>query len=450
VDTKKDKHTAPRIAIIGGGFSGAMALVNLVNLARMPLDIDWFEPREMPGRGIAYRTKDHNHLLNVQAARMGAFPDRPDDFFQWLKTRDGQKSAAAIYPNTIKPDSYLPRALYGVYLEGVVKAAREKAISKNITINLHAKTITALDFQNYDAIVLATGNLPPRDFKFSTAIPDGWNYNFSTLPEKSGVVIIGTGLTMIDTVITLKHRGYEGAITAISRNGLMPVIHNHAQAYPAWGWVQSPQTAPRSALGLLRGLKAEVRKAQIKGYDWRAVIDSLRPVTQIIWQNLDETEKKKFMRRLSSFWNIHRHRVAPEIADQIAQMQKQNRLKIIAGTLTDINTVQSAYNVVYRARRKRDAQSLKAGLVLNCTGPDYSVKSAPLLAGLTPGPLGMGLAINADGSAANTAPGRIYPMGALLVGELLECTAVPELRAQARDIALNLLQNLDFMYAGAH
>ena len=477
----------PHIAIVGGGFSGAMVLANLVAQAKTALTIYWYEASENRATGIAYSTSESVHLLNVRADRMGAWADAPDDFFRWLQSPEG-KAHSARYSNhaTWNAESFVPRALYGNYLQHVVAEALRRAAEKSIDIQrVHAEVVDATHTSNgglmlgvlqageaqqqaVDALVLATGNLPPKAFGFEAGliehahayVPDVWHMpaghcypqQVHTLPEDATIAIIGTGLTMVDTVLTLQARGYRGNIIAISRHGLLPAAHANCNAYPAWEWVNAPAQAPRTALGLLVRLRKEIRFAAAHHYDWRSVIDSVRPVTTPLWAQLEMPEKRRFLRKLLTFWNVHRHRMAPEIAAQIQALRESKRLKIIAASIYYMGSDAEGLTLAYRRRGSSTLETLRPTLVLNCTGPtsDVAASDHRLLKNLrdrqlvTIGPLRAGIETTRYGTASGLSS-AIYPMGSLLVGERLESAAVPELRQQAASLATQMLES----FAGA-
>jgi uncharacterized NAD(P)/FAD-binding protein YdhS len=488
------KPDETRIAIVGGGFCGAMAFVNLIKQSHGPYIIDWYEPRDSLGTGIAYSTSLSSHRLNVRADRMGALANQPDHFWQWIQSEAGQAKIAAIWPEggEIKPDSFVPRPLYGAYLRDVVAESLRDAKRKEIKVTIHHSTVTDAKPTSdgssrllllaeekkqkievlTDALILATGNLPPRSHGFTRGlltgkenyIDDVWNplpdglypHRVGELSADAEIVIIGTGLTMVDTVLTLRQFGYKGTVTAISRHGLLPAAHATGNvSYPAWEWVVEPQYASRTALGLLKGLRAEIAKAEAQGISWHAVIDSLRPVTQILWKSLPLAEKRKFMARLLTLWNVHRHRMAPEIFQEIRTAQQSGALKIIPGRIYYVGSDKDGVTVAYRRRGTNRVETLRPALVLNCTGPDYDIATSDhaLLKNLrdreliTVGPLRAGIEVSAIGTAKNKLSSAIYPLGMLMVGELLETTAVPELREQAARTAKSVL---DRLRSGAH
>lgn len=477
-----------RIAIVGGGFSGAAVLIHLVRRATCPMTIEWFDVGNALGQGVAYSTGFNSHLLNVAAERMGAMADQPEGFYQWLKTAKGSTRAARIWPeHDVTPDAFVPRMLYAEYLAHLVDEAFEQASAKGMQVNIHRAQVSdaklySTDSQQMlltygeqkqemlvDALVLATGNLPPRKFRFQAGIisaaqdyvADVWKImadpefagRVAALPAEAEIVIIGSGLTMVDSVLTLKALGYKGRVTAVSRNGLMPASHAEQDDYPQWSWITDPHSAPTTAYGLLRGLRAEVRQASAKGYDWRTVVDSLRPVTQVLWQQLNVNEKRKFLTRLSTFWSIHRHRMAPEVCNELKAWQEAGRLNVVAGAIYHAGEEQGRLTLSYRMRRSNEMITLHPVLVLNCSGPEYDIAASGhvLLKNLrdrhliTVGPLRVGIEVNETGSAKGNAPETLFPVGPMLAGEYLECTAVPELREVASEVADAIIRRVDII-----
>lgn len=479
-----------RVAIVGGGFSGVAVVANLVRQARRPLTIDWFDKGASLAQGVAYSTKDAAHLLNVRAVRMGALAGQPDGFYQWLTSPQGADQVKKWYRGKVEPASYVPRALYACYLHHLVEESLRIARNKGIQVNITRATVSDAVLFNaeaqqllltvehpgigrrevlVDAMVLATGNLPPRKFGFQSGIIDKRNdyvadiwsavqdpafaARIAALPVESEILIIGTGLTAVDTVLTLRASGFRGKMIALSRTGVWPTVHQSHDEYPAWSWVQEPRLAPATAFGLLRGLRKEVREAAQAGHDWRAVIDAIRPVTQVLWRQLSTQEKRKFLDRLSTFWNIHRHRMAPDVAEVIHSLMQQGTLRSVAGSMYYVGSDKAGLTVSYRKRRTHQIETISPALVINCTGPESDIAHSDhtLLKALrdreliTVGPLRVGVEVDGNGGASGMAPDAVFPVGPLLAGEFLECTAVPELREVAGTTAAQVLRRVDLI-----
>jgi uncharacterized NAD(P)/FAD-binding protein YdhS len=73
------------VAVVGSGFSAIALTINLLRSLPPTASIAVIGDDRGFGRGTAYRTEFYLHRLNVPAARMSVFPDKPDDFVEWLK-----------------------------------------------------------------------------------------------------------------------------------------------------------------------------------------------------------------------------------------------------------------------------------------------------------------------------------------------------------------------------
>jgi uncharacterized NAD(P)/FAD-binding protein YdhS len=491
-------NTRKRVAIIGGGFSGALTLVQMVKQAvdgEQGVVIDMIEPHDVLGQGVAYGTHDIAHLLNVRAGNMGAFADDVGHFYTWLRSDAGQQACQGVWSavHKVSPQDFVPRSVYAIYVDALVQDALRIAKNNGIEVRHHrahavdAKEvsvhgasqleITLADVNSQqehlvsaDMVVLATGNLPPRKHAFISddvmqsasyihdmwhaMQDDTWAARISALRAEDTVVIIGTGLTMVDSVLSLRSLGYRGNIVAISRSGWLPHAHDEAGVapYPAWAWCLHPESAPNTALGLLVGLRQEIRTAAAQGYDWRRVIDSLRPVTQQLWAQLPVAQKKKFYARLFTLWNIHRHRMSPDIATKIHNLQRDGVLKVVAGRITQVDstTEDGLLNVKYiYSHNKNVLANIDTKMLVNCTGPDYRIHASghALLQRLLEkgfiqeNPLGIGITMTTQHLAQGSASTALIPVGTLRIGEMLECTAVPELRQQVYDVACRITQH---------
>lgn len=451
-----------------------MLAVQLAHQSSKPIHITLYDADGQFARGVAYSTKDRSHLLNVRADRMGAFEDRPDDFYHWLLAYEFQWRAnhPELQSLIVLPEAFMPRLLYGDYIAHLLEAANQNA--NGVTIERIKTEVTDADTTNEGIVmtlkdgsrhnatymVLALGSLPTAQHGVTEAILRNSRYtSVMWLPpigsilsqiglqnETGPIVIIGTGLTTIDAIVSLRGKGYSGKIIAVSRHGLLPEPHQPSVApYPPFLF---PTKAPTTALGIVRVIRHEIRDAKEKNIDWRSVIDALRADTPALWAQLSEKERKKAL-RLLSFWNVHRHRMPPSSAALIAREIAENKLVIVAGSLKKIEETKEGLSVKIRGRGG-NMQTFDAAHVINCSGPQMNIAASdnPLLLHLlkswtiTSGPLQLGLAADDNGRVKGNAPARIYALGPLLVGERLETVAVPELRKQAGELARTLLATL--------
>ena len=446
----------PRIAIVGAGFTGTLLAVHLLREARTPVIIHLFEQHGWFGRGVAYSTGNPSHLLNVRVANMSAFPDDPADFLLWLWRFDYHVDGLPIPPSG---HAFVPRGVYGNYLEDTLSAAR-KAAAPGVDCETRAIEVVgvrrirdryALSFRGaapaaYDHVALCIGNLPPAlpcqavgDLDFPRYIADPWHEpGLTELAPNARVAIIGTGLTAVDVVLSLLDQGHTGLIIALSRRGLIPHSHQQTRRYTDF---LANEPAPETTLRLFVRLRAEIRKAEAAGYDWRSVIDAFRPHTERCWRALPEAERRRFLRHVRSYWEVHRHRMAPQAAERLWSAFRKGQLLRRKGRLTGIAEDGSNLVLRFRSRGGRSAHSLRAAHIVNSSGPQFDVSRLdhPLVVsalhhGLArPDPLGLGLEVTPDfrmvGADGKLAPG-LLALGPIARGGCWESTAVPELRSQ--------------------
>jgi uncharacterized NAD(P)/FAD-binding protein YdhS len=457
------------IAIIGGGFCGTLTAVNLARLSAEPLRVVLINCQYPAARGVAYGTKREEHLLNVVARNMSAFPDLPSHFVDWLRTR----TEFADIPLAELRDQFIPRRVFGDYLQDLLFwHTHPPGASALVQIDLLHEEAVDIVPRNQSAtvvlkgggtvqaerVLLATGNLAPRDI-LPTGSPSDhpayfcnpWRAWQDHLPDSSeDVVLIGTGLTMVDAFLTLRSLDWKGKIHAVSRSGLLPISHFKGSDYPDF-----PPAEPWK-LGLAP-LKAQVEehcgRLRELGQNPAVIVDKLRPFTQRIWRTFSLAEKEEFNRRYRTRWNVVRHRIPPAIAAQISAARSSGALDIIQGKIAAVQADGRRLKITIDAAGN-STQVLTAGLLLNCTGPRESFSSAtgPLFRHLfergliRADKLDMGIDVTPDFAVIDQddqPSSLLFAVGPLLKGTLWETTAVPELRAQAHQVAELFLADED-------
>ncbi len=461
---------SPHIVIIGGGASGTLVAANLLRLAPGPLAITLVERQAQVARGVAYSAWSDDYLLNVPVEKMGAFPDEPEGFFKWVEQRRGLEGV----PTDVVKGAFLPRRLYGAYLADVLEAARSTGATKGVTVQVTQDE--AIDIQEMpssgakielrtgrqldaDLVVLALGNLPGEyPLRKSTPFYHGPRYLHQPWSASAldgirfdqDVLVVGMGLTAIDVILTLERRGFRGTVHSLSRRGLRPQVHAPNAPVPPF---LDPAIAPRSIRLLVKRVRKKVREVQASGGNWRAVIDALRPVTPQLWAQLDWTERARFMRHVRPFWDIHRHRLAPSVHARVEAMVSSGRLLFHAGRIEELREIPGAAQVAFRRRGTQERITLTVDKVINCTGPrsDYSKYQHPLFVNLLArglidhDPLALGIAASERGEVyryRGPETGWMFTLGTPLKGTLWECTAMPEIRAQAPRLAALLIERL--------
>jgi uncharacterized NAD(P)/FAD-binding protein YdhS/glyoxylase-like metal-dependent hydrolase (beta-lactamase superfamily II) len=455
------------IAIIGGGFSGIMVAIHLLQNANTPLCINLIERQIEVGTGVAYSTSIYDHLLNVPAGKMSAFPDQPDHFLTWLKQQENR------YPTLghVTATAFVHRAIYGDYLQAILSdvvtnlssparleriTAEANAIEPTDTLSEGGAWVQLSTGESLYAnqVVLALGNFPanlPAPLKglSDRHVKEAWVWDATDkLDPDDAVLLVGTGLTMVDLVMTLRQQGHRGKIYASSRHGLLPQRHQLGTAYPLFLEVEQ---APKTTRELLQRVRQAIAHVALQGQDWRAVIDSLRPITQALWQRLPVKEQQRFLRHVKSYWEVCRHRIAPRAADGLEELLQLGQLTYYAGRIQTCQTSDHGVEVAICQRGTKDYVDLQVQRIINCTGSngDYSVLRHPLVVSLQEQRLirphvltgidtvANGEIVDADGNISNW----LYTLGTARKGNLWETTAVPELRVQAQALALTLLRS---------
>ena len=448
-----------RITIIGGGASGTLLALNLLKYTGdRRLEINLVEKRPHIGRGVAFSTEEDAHLLNVPAAKMGAYADDIEHFHRWLNENEMDYSATA----------FVPRRIFGEYLREQLEKANETK-AENVELNIFDDEAVNVRFEGGKAhvqllsgdhiysekVALAFGNfLPPHptvlDQSFVNSpkyFQDPWTPEvLDSIKPEDNILIVGTGLSMVDVTMQLYKLRHKGLINAISTRGQLPAVHKLGFTYPSF--YEEIKGATR-VTDILKTVRAHSKKADADGSDWRAVIDSLRPVTQQIWLDLPLAEKKYFMQHLSRYWNVARHRMAPEAALIIDELRGTGQLQILKGRLQKITWEDGIGFDVRYATIGLD-QYVHADVIINCIGSEsrFDQLDSRLVKNLIDAgmircdDLRFGLDATPDGHLKGTdgqPSDMLYTLGTALKGVLWESTAIPEIRVQASNLAHKLV-----------
>lgn len=453
----------PTIVVIGGGFSGAAVAAQLLRRGR-PARVILANRFGPIGRGVAYGTRLEAHALNVPAGAMSALPDDRDHFVRWARTRD----------DGIRADSFVSRRIYGEYLESLLRDSEQHAprsarleklvgVARDVEVRPDgesAEVVFAGARVAADRVVLALGNYSPSNpaafggefYETERYVRDPWVRGaLDVVRPGESVLMIGTGLTMMDIALDLAARGVRLPLFAVSRHGLLPRAHRTGGAAPGPDALPPGLDGPpRSVARYLRLVRCHVEGRAAAGGDWRDVIAALRPITPALWMGLTQEERTRFLRHLRPFWDVHRHRAAPETARAFEKMLSAGDVSVRAARILGYRPVANEVEVTIRPRGAVEAGRVHVHRVVNCTGPSTDVRRVgdvllDALLGrrlLRPDPLNLGVETAADGAVLDAAgrPSRVlYLVGPLLKADYWEATAVPELRQHAARLAERLL-----------
>ena len=448
------------IIIVGGGYSGTMLAVNLLkNITKQEIKITIINEGNSFSRGLAYQAWDDNFLLNVPAGNMSALDSMPNNFVEYCKQIDP----------AFNEGSFVSRRIYGDYLEKTLEVAEREAgsginrifgqvVTLQKNLNENGFNLHLADGQILQAgkVVLALGHFLPNSLSILETFKTDANYlsnpwDFSKLdklPKNLPVLIIGTGLTAIDTLFRLTSV-FQREVILISRKGLHPQGHRVTPKLPLFN--NFPSYLNQSNLTVrncFRALRNEVSRRNLKGGDWRDVINELRAYTPEIWARFSNKEKKRFLDHVVRFWDIHRHRIAPIAFQRFEKLLNSNQVKINVGRITKCSKIKNGFEI--DLRQGEEIKKFFVGGIVNCIGPnsDLSTISSPLISQLLKDGLisqdvtKVGLMVSDEyeviGSDGVNIP-NLYYVGPMLKAKFWEAIAVPELRQHARKVAERLL-----------
>jgi uncharacterized NAD(P)/FAD-binding protein YdhS len=428
-----------RVVVVGAGFAGSATAVALVRrFGPRSLDVALVERSGSFGRGIAYSTRDPQHLLNVPVSAMSAVHGDSDHLLDWAR-RTGVAASR---------ETYLPRGVYGDYLEDLLATTgdRVRRIHDEVVAIGDGGVSTRGGLRlEADAVVLAAGPSSPAAPGPTAAVAghpgyvaNAWDHDaIRALAGRERVLIVGTGLTMVDAALSLTGDGPGPEMLAIARHGEPPRVHLEQPSKPGDAPIRPGEHDTADALA------ERVETLAREAADWRLVIDSLRPVTAGIWRALPPAEQAAFFARHSRRWEVHRSRIAPQVGARMAELQEAGRLRVAAGALDDVRAAGDRIDV------RIGDQRLQVDGIVNASGPAWDCRKgdSELIKGMleagtaAPGPLGLGLRATADGALIDRdgrVSARLFTLGALLRGELWETLAVAEIREQAHAIAARI------------
>ncbi len=472
---------AERVAIVGGGASGTVAAAHLLREPRgHPLEVELIDRDGEFGRGVAYATTDPLHLLNVPAVRMGAVSGHPEHFHEWLAANGHEEPEAA----------FMTRGLYGDYLLALLADAERSCTGA--VLNRRIGEVVAIDAGggadrpvasaavvdrpqapatgvrltfadgetlDVDRVILALGPLSggdpipvPEELKAAGQwIGDPWAPGaLDEARDSDSVLIVGTGLTMVDVCLSLSKGERGPRIRAVSRHGLVPKRHRRdltrLRRFPV-------PLEDGSLDQVVAAVIEQMCRVAQQGDDWRDVIDSMRPASPTIWKALRLEDKRRFLTELQRIWDVHRFRMAPDVADRLEELTAAGRVSFDADSIAALEYQcgeRPSVRVSLRTPGQHDLETLEVDRVINCTGAgcDLRRQAPPLLqsllgAGLARADaLGLGLDVDEDGAlldAAGRPSDRVFVVGALRKGVEWEAIGITEIRDHSAAVATRLV-----------
>jgi uncharacterized NAD(P)/FAD-binding protein YdhS len=450
-------------AIIGGGLSGTLTAIKLLQKSDEPIVIHLFEKDYTQlFKGVAYSSQLGHQLLNVPANHMSLYQEQPNHFCDWLHNNGHQFS----------PNEFVPRNLFGDYLAEEINHAQQKYPQHQLIVHqTEVLQINSIGIESFEIISdnkvstilanevwLCTGNFKPMDLKntpknvkaSSGYISNPWDgRQMTNIHPEATVLIIGSGLTMVDQVLSLHKKNHRGKITVVSRRGFAPQPHGTAQPY---NFSTIPDFTQTRLVEIMRWFNGEINTAKLKGFDWRSVINALRDYAPVIWKNLSDADKKSFLSHLRPFWEIHRHRVPLDSWQKLQLLIVEGKLEIIAARIKLMEKSGGKIKIRVKPRNVNHSIELTFDWVINCTGPESMNKdiSSPLFSSLLnqglvqADSMGIGLLVSDELLAINMNGKEVaglHIIGPPGKGGLWECTALREIKLQTEKIGKRQYQH---------
>lgn len=445
-----------RVAIIGGGFSGAsLARCLAMESNTAPGDIVVFEPRASLGAGLAYDVPDCTLRLNVAAHRMRALPDRPDAFLSFLQSsgrtcRDADSiTGTDIYARRSDFAAFMNAVLEPFLADGTIDHRRERVVSvarqagQWHIIGDGGTSLIA------DAVAIAIGNPAatlPRSLAHLSTLDSRLMTDAARIHEierYDRVLVVGAGLTALDFLSALEARGHAGPVTILCRSGLLPQPHARS-AYEPFGEFTSP--CAKTSRALLHEVREVIAEAGKAGLPWHSVFDALRKQGQNIWRGLPAEEQRRFMRHLRRRYETHRFRMPPQNEALMRDMLAEGRLERLCGQIERCSDRRGALEVGIRVKPDGRLMRQVFERVAIATGPDQQrhFSNQPWLEGLrlsghvVSAQNGLGIACDVESRALDingTAADNLFVIGPPTRATFGEITGAPEIAAQAAGLA---------------
>ncbi|MGB3335964.1 MAG: FAD/NAD(P)-binding protein [Devosia sp.] len=439
----------PSVTIVGGGASGVLLAAHLLRNPDADIRVTLIERRGEFGQGLAYSASQRDHKVNVPARGMSAFADDPDHFWRWLQQRG--------YPSARGSWVFVPRRLYGAYLEhvlgeaGKTKLGRLLIMSEEVMAVREGKTGIETVLANGTSLisrnaVLAVGHETQPARSRGIAVRVGSERD-TPLQADAEVMILGSGLSMVDAWLSLADDEHRGPITVVSRNGLLPKGHRDVPPIS----IDSADVPFGTSLPyFMRWFRDLVRETESAGGDWRSVVDGLRPYNQRVWQSWSGHTRRQFLRHLRPWWNIHRHRLPPELHDRLVRAVVGGQVQLVAAEFVGVERVDGQVRAQIRRRGSNARETMDVARVYDCGGVSVDVMSSsnPVIRDLIahgrarPDTLRIGLDVDEHCAVIDQAgkvTERLLVLGPLTRGRFFEIEAIPDIRVQAATLAARIL-----------
>ncbi|MBS1600109.1 MAG: FAD/NAD(P)-binding protein [Bacteroidetes bacterium] len=429
------------IAILGGGISSSLTLLHLLrnmlssNEGRKETRIAVVEKQSEFWKGFPYGKRSSINSLTITT--LGEFvPEKEKELFidwlrstqdKWiglLKTNGGLAAKEWIDNNLpmIKKNEweeiYIPRFLFGDYVDEKLVAMIQKAQQKNIAniqlIEAEAINILRKDGNSYEAqlkdnngrmssliaekIILAIGSPPVKSVQPKTAEKTGYAYiddiylpgiedNIEKVEEifsgitdadKRNVLIVGSNASTLEFLYLVHHRPafkkLLNKIIAVSYSGLLPhrITPNNFPDYQFINLISLAKKNNYSSAELMDTIEKDIRIAYSKGVHIGDTYYQLSDLVVQLLNKLDVSEQKHFH---SAFgWRFTKliRRAGAEYRDAAEELLQEKKLELLKGKFLEVKLYpkEPGFGIFHyeNTANKQVEHPLLFPVVINCSG----------------------------------------------------------------------------------
>ena len=472
--------------IVGGGYTGTCTAIQLSRQARQPLRISIVEQRDAVGQGLAYSSPDPDHRLNAPDMVHFVTPDDPDQLCRWYEEQGGAAfdAAAEVGDGVL----HIRRGDFGRFLGQQFAVYQSNNPSGSSLVHVRDRALDICKQGNRfrislessrtleaGLVVIATSNerpAIPAAFAGPIAEHPSFFANPWDLPKIEAIqanarlLFVGTALTATDLIVTRLRKKHTGKITAMSRRGLRSTSRPKSgggMTGPFWNRISRKTSffmakhGPQSRLlDLIRLVRADIAEAEARGEPWQSAFDELRDSVWQVWPALPAAEKRRYMRHLRPWYDVHRFRLPPQIETTLESAMASGQLDYKAAQILSVENDRVGLAVTYRPRNTNKHVTETFDAIINCTGPEPRPDRTtnPFMRALVerglarPHPVGVGFDVD-DDCAAIGADGESDPrlriFGPLTIGQFGDPQGTPFI---LRHICRTMPQIVDLLEKG--
>ena len=419
------KELVHKIGVIGCGATGVSLLAQMSEQKELEktgeLFITVYDSNDF-GRGLPYASSITDSLIiNLPATVMSPFPNKKDAFYQWLVLNKHKWQKEFPFYNCSK-DLYPPRKLFGLYLKHLIdeltmlhgklnfRFIKEPVVKINRSDNDWQIETNTQHLTKVNSIFLCSGHMKSQNYlnynNTQGFYSDPWQMFDSNpdIPREEPIAIIGTRLTAIDTILSLRDKGYQNPLVMFSRSGALPTvigcISDYRLCYLSIENIRKLNkgfsvniplkkiyelfceemkfgaeidltlmdvTVTGDSLSWLnQQIETSTTNVEVK---WQSVMAAIYAVLPDIWRSLSKDDKNIFLKNYFSIFMVYMAPFPLKSANRIVELMENNILEVHGGLK----------NIKYHTDKRKfsvenvDAKIVDFNHVINATGSGYDV-----------------------------------------------------------------------------